>query len=74
MHTGSIYKYLHEFRSLAESAMIEIAIAIENGRSLTLNQTRQVVAFDFASPPTRSTPNARPLGRYLTHIWVSRRV
>ena len=52
MYVGSIYKYLHEFRCPAESAMIEITIGIENGRSLKLNQTQQVVAFDFALPPT----------------------
>jgi hypothetical protein len=69
MYVGSIYKYLHEFRSSAESAMIEIAIAIKNGRSLKLSQ---VVTFAFALPPTRSTPNARPLGHYLTCPWASR--
>ena len=70
MYIESLYKYLHKFRRPAESAMMEIAIAIENGRSLKLSQTRQGVAFAFASHPTRSTPNARPSGHQLTHSWV----
>ena len=51
-----------------ESATIKIAIAIENGRSLKL---RQLVAFAFVLLPARSTPNARPSGHYLTHLWAS---
>jgi hypothetical protein len=73
MYIKSIYKYLHDFIMPVESATIEIAIAIENGWSLKLRQTRQVVAFATASSPTRSTSNARPSGHYPTRSWVSGR-
>ena len=39
MYVESIHKYLHDVRTLVESATIEIATAIENRRSLKL-QTR----------------------------------
>jgi hypothetical protein len=49
MYVGSMYKFLHKFRSPAESAIIEIAIAIKNGQSLKLCQMQQVEVFAFVA-------------------------
>ena len=73
MYVGSTYNYFHDFRSFLKYATIQIEIVIENGRSLKLRQT-WLNMFAFMLPPTQSTPNARPLGHYLTYSWVSGRV
>ena len=43
MYIENSYYYFHDFKRPVKCAMIKFKIAIENGRSLKLRQTRQVV-------------------------------
>ena len=66
MYAKNTDNNFYDFRKPVKYAMIKFAIVIENGRSLKLRPTRQVVA--FVLPHTQSTANSRPSGHYLTHM------
>ena len=67
MYVESIYKNLHDFRKLGESAMIEIAIVIENHRSFKLLQDQTQAGSGFHIDCTKLTSNKG----HPAHNWVS---
>jgi hypothetical protein len=68
MYVENVYNYFHNFRISVKCATIKIEIAIENGRSLKLHQTRQVdvialhIRFVHFSGPTTNEGHPTPMG------------
>jgi hypothetical protein len=56
MYAKNVNNHFYDFRTPVRYAMIKFAIGIENGQSLKLRPTGQVVA--FVLPRTQSTANS----------------
>jgi hypothetical protein len=68
VYVESVYNYFHDFRTAVKYATINIEIAIENGRSLKLRQTRPKVDASLIYCEHDATKD----GGYPACQWVAR--
>ena len=59
MYVENLYNYFHNFSIPVKCATMKIEIAIENGRSLKLHQTRLEVLFVSTSSTAPNRPRTR---------------